>query len=118
MTNLSIDGSSLLAETLSLDSISNSVANKANGELNNLTISFESQTPINSMGFCYVKYTFPQEYNLTKFNTDDIVGSGMFVDGNGKAVTSVSEHNFGDETNPEKWVILFGCNFDPVDKTE
>jgi hypothetical protein len=117
MTNLSIDGSSLIAETLSLDSISHSVTNKANGEINNLSVSFESKTPINSMGFCYVKYTFPQEYNLTKFDTDDIVASGMFIDGNGKPVTSVSEHNFEDESDPEKWVIIFGCNFDPEEKT-
>ena len=117
MTNLSIDGSSLLAETLSLDSINHSVTNKANGELNDLTVSFESLTPINSMGFCYVKYTLPPEYNLTKFDTDDIVASGMFVDGNGKPVTSVSEHNFEDESDPEKWVIIFGCNFDPEEKT-
>ena len=118
MTSLYIDGSSLLPETMNLAQISESGTNKANHELNDLTVSIESVTPISSTGFCYVKYTFPPEFNLTSFDTDDIVATGMFVDRYGKAITSVSYHNFEDQNDTIKWVVLFGCNFDPEEKTE
>ena len=93
------------------------MTNNANGESSNLTISFESLTPINSNGFCYVKYSFPAEFDLSLFDLDDIVASGMFVDNEGRVTTSVSLHNFEDETQAEKWIVLFGCNFNPAGKS-
>lgn len=58
-----------------------------------------------------MKYTFPKEFDLSLFDTDDIEASGMFVNSQGKVSTSVSQHNLDDETSEEKWVVLFGCNF-------
>ena len=50
-----------------------------------MTLTFTSETPINSVGGCFVKYTFPSEFDLTNLDTQNVEASGMFVDDGNQA---------------------------------
>lgn len=76
---------------------------------------------IESMGYCYVKYTFPEELDVSDLDLSGIKGSDMFVDETG-AVRVFNEsliyHNFDIDTETQKWIALPGCEFNPMDRTE
>lgn len=73
------------------------------------------------MGYCYVKYTFPPELDVSELNLEDVKGSDMFIDETGSLrvfnETHIT-HNFDNEDEVEKWIILPGCEFNPMERTE
>jgi len=53
------------------------------------------------MGYCYVKYSFPQELDVSDFDISGIKGSDMFVDETGSVRIfdeSLVYHNFDNDT--------------------
>lgn len=56
---------------------------------------------IESMGYCYVKYSFPQELDVSDLDLSGIKGSDMFVDETGSVRIfdeSLVYHNFDNDT--------------------
>lgn len=82
-----------------------------------MTISFTSETPISPTNGCFIKYSFPLEFDLSIFDTENVEATGMFVETEGKAQSIIYKHNFEDEAEERKWVAIEGCAFDPKNKT-
>ena len=97
LSSLSLDATSLEPEILQANSISFALSNSSNGDATNLTVSFTSETPISPSNGCFVKYSFPPEFDLSIFDTENVEATGMFVDAEGKAQSSIFKHNFEDE---------------------
>jgi hypothetical protein len=73
-----------LSPDVILDSmISYSLDRPIPGETSAYAIAFESDTLIESIGYCHVKYTFPKELDVTNLDLSKIKGTDMFVDETG-----------------------------------
>jgi hypothetical protein len=47
-------------------------------------LTFETSNPVEPSANCYVKYTFPDEIDVSEMDLTDIQGSGMLVDQDGE----------------------------------
>ena len=81
-------------------------------------VSFTSETPINSTNGCFVNYTFPKEFDLSKFDATNIEATGMFVDAQGNPQKTINQHNFNDLNQKLYWVVVQGCQFDPENRSD
>jgi hypothetical protein len=46
-------------------------------------LTFETPNPVEVSSDCFVKYTFPNEIDISEIDLTDIQGSGMLVDQDG-----------------------------------
>jgi hypothetical protein len=84
------------------------------------TIKFDSNIDVSSKDGCYVKYTFPEEMNLSKIQLAKIQGTGMLVGQDGeKAYYEAidSNINLSEDDGLAKWLVIEGCVFDPASKS-
>ena len=78
--NLLIPSDSFILSVKTISNISYSLSNPNTGETTDLSITFEPKISIPSDGICYVKYTFPEELDISQAT---IEASGMLVDEQG-----------------------------------
>ena len=69
-------------------------------------------------GLCYVKYTFPPEVDISGLDLNQIEGKGLFIDRSGSFKTFDSRFLVNKFNAVERWIVLQGCEFDPVGKSE
>jgi len=88
--DFSLDATSKTAAQISDDTFSYSLGVAFPTELTDYTLSFETQSMIESDQGCYVKITFPDEIDISSVDLTNIQGTGMLVDGDG-AVNTFSD---------------------------
>ena len=81
----------------------------------NYTLTFETDIDITSGSGCFIKYTFPQEVDLSGI-LPTFTGSGMLSTAAGELsdLTAVA-HNLGVTEELVKWIAVEGCHFDTAD---
>jgi hypothetical protein len=82
-SDFSLDASSLSATAINDDTFSYELGVSFPSELTEYALTFETPNQIDSDKGCYVKYTFPDEIDISSIDKTNIQGSGMFVDDGG-----------------------------------
>ena len=73
---------------------------------------------MSNTGLCYVKYTFPPEVDISGLDLTKIEGKGLFIDRSGAIKTFDSRFLLNKFNAAERWIVLKGCEFDPVGKSD
>jgi hypothetical protein len=98
-----------LAQNIPKEALTYQVTNPYRGDLSNYTIMFESGIPINLTSKCFVKYTFPDQIDISNLDLTDIEANGMFFDKS----KLVFKHNLNSTGQSKKYIVLQGCGFNP-----
>jgi len=80
---LQIDATNLLPSIISDSDLTIEMSIPALNQVTSYTLKFELPVPIDSTGKCFVKYTFPDELDISGLDLDTIQGKGLFVDRTG-----------------------------------
>ena len=70
--SLDLDATNLQPDVILDEHISFSVSVPAGGQISDYSFTFEVDIPMESTGECFVKYTFPEEFDVSNLNVDSV----------------------------------------------
>ena len=115
---LEIDATNLQQDQILDSDISYSLSLPAARQISDYTFKININTPMEIVGECYVKFTFPQEIDISGIDLDQIQGKGLFIDRSGSIKQWRSRYINNQYNLAERWIFLDGCQFDPSGKSE
>lgn len=109
----SVDATGLLAPVFGQSNFEYALTSDFLDKPSNYTLTFTTDLDVTSGDGCFVKYTFPQEVDLSGLHPE-FAGAGMLVAADGDVGAFVAKgDNLRVTEELVKWIAIEGCQFDP-----
>ena len=106
--SFSLNTSSFLKTTIDHGSIEYTLGSAHPGDVSPFELSFEIDEQISSFEDCFIKVTFPMEFNISQVNLTSIRGDGLLANEAGDETTQLENDTF----SYENFIAVRGCKYE------
>ena len=106
--SFSLNTSSFLKTTIDHGSINYTLGSSYPGDVTPFELSFEIDEQISGFDDCFIKVTFPMEFNISQVNLTSIRGDGLLANEDGEEATQLENDTF----SYENFIAVRGCKYD------